>query len=185
MEKEKLLFAAGESTNLGTHYKNQYGSFLRKTQDRTIIWPCHTTLGNILRGSCTQPQRYLQIIFIPAFFFNYSWEMNQPGCPSTEVWMKKHTDTYTWRKREGGGERERICEDSIIYQKTRAKLEKAICRSNHSHLAPWFRKGNEQRAWTDQCWKGLFLIHIKRCPISFILLKKRGNSNYLRLSMCY
>lgn len=37
MEKEKLLFAAGESTNLGTHYENQYGSFLKKPQDRTII----------------------------------------------------------------------------------------------------------------------------------------------------
>jgi len=96
VEKESSCTTGG-NVNWHSHYGRQYGDFLKKTRNKTTIWPHNIwILGiypeetNIQKDTCTP-------LFIETLLtIARMWK--QPRCPLTDEWIKKFWYIYTMER---------------------------------------------------------------------------------------
>ena len=86
MEKRGPSYTIDGNGNWGVHYGDQYGGSL-KTKNRGIVWSSNLTHGHVTRGN--SDLRHMRSRVHYSTIYN-SQDMEQPKCPSTDEWIKKH-----------------------------------------------------------------------------------------------
>ena len=86
-EKGTLFCTFGGSVNWYSHYGRQYRDSFKKTRNKSTIWPSNATTGYIPCENHNR-KRY-SIPLFTATLFTIARTREQPGCPSTDEWIKK------------------------------------------------------------------------------------------------
>jgi hypothetical protein len=93
MEQGEHSSIAGRSTNLNSHYGNQYGSFL-ESWDRCNSRSNYITLGHTPKECFLRPQGHL-FKHVYCFSIHNSQKLEKKTIPSTEEWMERMWYIYT------------------------------------------------------------------------------------------
>ena len=91
MEKREPSYAVGGNVNWCSHYGEQYGGSLTKTE--LSYDPAIPLLGIYLERTLTQRDTRTPMLIAALFTIAKTWK--QPKCPLTDEWIKKMWYTYT------------------------------------------------------------------------------------------
>ena len=86
VEKRECSCTVGGNVNWYSHYERQFGESL-KNRNKTTIWPGNPTPRHIHWG--TKIEKDTCIPLCTAALFTIARTRTQPGCPSTDEWIKK------------------------------------------------------------------------------------------------
>ena len=91
VEKRKRSHAVGGTINWYSHYERWYGDSL-KNRNKTTIWPSSPTPRHIPWRNQNWKRHMYPMLHCSTTY--KSWNM-EPGCPSTDEWIKKLRYIYT------------------------------------------------------------------------------------------
>ena len=95
VEKRERSCTIGGNVNWYSHYGRQYGDSLKKTRNKTTIWPSNPTPRHIPWGNQNWKRHMYPIVHCSTIYNYQNMESIQPRCPSTDEWIKKLWYIYT------------------------------------------------------------------------------------------
>ena len=93
VEKREHSCTVGRNVNWYSHSGRRYGDSLKKTRNKTTIWPSNSTPRQIPWGTKIEKDTCTPVFVAALFTVTRTWK--QPRCPSTDEWIKKLWYVYT------------------------------------------------------------------------------------------